>query len=321
MVELIKLEDLATNLRIVSREPNVILIRVRNSNYIAKIKIPFEPSPELASLIGHALGDGHIAKTTFDYTNKNKGLIEEVEAHCKNLFQIKGRIIYRRDAYEIFFPLVVAKLLFLCGAPKGRKTTQQIHLPNWIVYGSHEIKSSFLRALFDDEGWVGVTPGNFTIGFAQNKKEDLIGNHRKYMEQIKSMVQEFGIKTSGIFKIPQKNNSIQLGFKIIGRGNIERFLHGIGFTHKEKQDKASKILISYKQIQYSKKEAKTKVLETLQTYGPLRSGHLGVLLNRDQKTIWKHLHKLVEKDLVTKIGTKNKVLWQLKNNINPNNKI
>ena len=53
----------------------------------------------------------------------------------------------------------------------------------------------------------------------------------------------------------------------------------------------------------------------------MRSGHLGILLHRDQKTIWKHLHKLAKIGLVTKIGSKNNVLWGLENNINPNNKI
>ncbi len=60
-----------------------------------------------------------------------------------------------------------------------------------------------------------------------------------------------------------------------------------------------KVLNGYKQIQYSKREAKIKVLEALKN-GFLKSKQLGLMLNRDQKTMWKHLHKLAEMGLVMK---------------------
>jgi intein/homing endonuclease len=297
-------------------------IELNKSKYKIRIKFPIEACTELASLLGHALGDGHIKKNgeQFQYFNKNKELVDNVRKDIRKIFGIDLKTHLRKDSYIycIYAPAIVAKILITFGAPMGRKTTKDIVVPEWIIKGSTKIKKFFIRALFDDEGWVGVTQGNFAIGFGQNKKDNLIESHRRYMEQIKNMLQEFGIETSEVFERSKKGDSIQLGFKIIGYDNIKKFLDEIGFGHKLKQEKSLRILNEYKQIQYSKRKAKLKVLEALRN-GPLRSKQLGLLLNRDQKTIWKHLNQLRKKNLVVKVGTKNKVFWKINdlNNINP----
>ncbi len=317
--ELIGLEDLKREFDVTCVDDFAYLKRGRHT---AKVKLPMKATPELASLFAHALGDGHIKKNKvqFCYVNKSKELIEHVKSCVEQTFGIAPTINFS-EKYQLYFvysPTIVARVLIMLGVPVSRKTIQEIMLPDWITKGSQEIKRAFIRALFDDEGWVGTTQGSFAIGFGQNKRRDLIGTHRKYLEQIRCIIQEIGIQTSEIFRISEKEDFIQLGFKIIGRDNIKKFLDEIGFNHKLKQEKLLHIINGYKQIQYSKREAKLKVLDALQN-GPLRSGQIGVLLKRDQKTIWKHLHKLAQRDLVTKIGTKNKVLWGLKNNINSNN--
>ncbi len=320
-MELISLEDLRKEFDVTCVDDIALLKRGRHT---AKIKLPLKATPELASLFGYVLGDGHVKKNKvqFCYVNKSKELVEHITSCVKQTFDIEPTINFS-EKYQLYFvysPTVVARILIMLGAPVSRKTIQEIMLPDWITKGSQEIKRAFIRALFDDEGWVGITQGSFAIGFGQNKRRDLIETHKKYLEQIRCIIQEIGVQTSEIFRRSEKEDFIQLGFKIMGRDNIKKFLDEIGFNHKLKQEKLLHIINGYKQIQYSKHEAKLKVLGALQN-GPLRSKHLGTLLNRDQKTIWKHLHKLADKGLVTKIGTKNKVLWGLKNNINPNNKI
>lgn len=320
-MELISLQDLQKEFNVTCVDGIALLKRGR---HIAKIKLPLKATPELASLFGYVLGDGHVKKNKvqFCYVNKSKDLVEHITSCVKQTFDIEPAINFS-EKYQLYFvysPTVVARILIMLGAPVSRKTIQKIMLPDWVTKGSQEVKRAFIRALFDDEGWVGITQGSFAIGFGQNKRRDLIESHKKYLEQIRHIIQEIGIQPSEIFQKSEKENFIQLGFKIVGRENIKNFLDEVGFNHKLKQEKLLRIINGYKQIQYNKREAKLKVLDALKN-GPLRSGHLGVLLNRDQKTIWKHLHKLVQRDLVIKIGTKNNVLWGLKNNINPDNKI
>ncbi len=59
--ELIDLGILKSNFKISFRNRDEINLRSGSGN-IATIKIPFEVTPELASLFGHSLGDGHIKK-------------------------------------------------------------------------------------------------------------------------------------------------------------------------------------------------------------------------------------------------------------------
>jgi len=287
---------------------------IKKGKCIIKIKLPIKTTPEIASLFGHALGDGHIKKdkNQFQYFNKAKELTVNVVTCIKQIFSIEPTLHFRDDSeiYCIYAPSIVARILVMLGAPEGRKTTRDFRLPEWIVKGSVEVKKAFIRALFDDEGWVGITQSSFAIGFGQNKKESLIENHRIYMNQIVSIIYDLGIKTSEIFKRSSDKDSIQLGFKIMGRDNIKKFLDQINFIHNIKQEKLSKILNQYKQFQYGKKEAKLKILEVLKN-GQLRSKRIGELLSRDQKTIWKHLNQLRKRNLVAKIGTKNKVFWKL----------
>ncbi len=319
--ELISLEDLQKEFDVVYTDN---IAHLKRGRHIAKIKLPLKATSELASLFGYVLGDGHIKKNKvqFCYVNKSKELVDHITNCAKQVFDIEPTINFS-EKYQLYFvysPTVVARILIMLGAPVSRKTIQEIMVPDWIMKGSQEIKKAFIRALFDDEGWVGTTQGSFAIGFGQNKRKDLIETHKKYLEQLRCIIQEIGVPTSEIFRRSEKEDFIQLGFKIIGRDNIKKFLDEIGFNHKLKREKLLRIINEYKQVQYGKREAKLKVLDALQN-GPLRSGYLGVLLKRNQKTIWKHLHKLAQKGLVTKMGTKNNVLWGLKNNINPNDKI
>lgn len=87
----------------------------------------------LARLVGHAFADGHIHKTKnyFIYVNSNK----------------------------------VGKQLAKKGAPVGSKVLQAIRIPEWIINGATDIKSAFLSAIYDDEGYFRDTPTSRQIVF------------------------------------------------------------------------------------------------------------------------------------------------------------
>ncbi|MBS3055176.1 MAG: hypothetical protein J4452_01655 [Candidatus Aenigmarchaeota archaeon] len=307
---LTNLEDVSGKFKSVHIDNGFVFIKV--GKYTAKIKIPFRVSKELASLYGHVLGDGHIKKDEqhFHYVNKNKDLIEEVKSEVKNIFAVETMEYFRenKQIYDLNFPVVIAKLLVLLGFPKGRKSIQILSIPEWLKNESVDIKAAFIRALFDDEAWVEIKQGGFCIGFGQNKNVNLLQYHKNYIEEIRNILSQLGVNSSKIFQKSQKGDSIQLGFKILGLQNLTNFNSKIGFLSENKQKRLEFVLNNFKQIQFGKKEAKLKILEKLNV--PMKSKELAFLLNRDQKTIWKHLHQLHRKNLVTKIGTKNKVFWK-----------
>lgn len=288
-----------------------------------RMKLPLTASKELASLVGHIFGDGHIEKCGMksDFVNKNIELINEVKGNIKFLFGIDIKEHFRKEnsIFELFIPATIAKIFVFLGIPDGRKTTQEFNVPEWIRGGSLEIKASFIRAIFDDEAWVEKAQGGFCIGFGQNKRAALLESHREFLEEIRTILRELEINSSNIFERSEKDDSIQLGFKIIGLPNLLNFSSRIGFTSSEKARRLNFIMNNFRQIQFGKKEAKLKILEELKN-GQMKSKELGERLNRDQKTVWKHLNQLRKRNMVIKIGTKNKVFWGVNNlnNINPN---
>ncbi len=313
-MKLIGLEDLPNTIKIVGTKNN--MVQLKSGRNIATLTFPIESNVHLAVLIGHILGDGHLHKDQrhFHFANKSIELINEVKELVKIIFGIRRKEVLRHDKeiFDLNFPAIVARLLILCGAPTGRKTTQSFSIPTWIKNGDIKIKSAFLRALFDDEAWVETAQGGFCIGIGLNKKVNLLNSHFKFIDDIKEILLELGIKTTNTFKRSQNDDSVQLGFKIIGLENLKNFNENIGFVHRIKQEKLNFIINNFKQLQFSKKEAKFKILKELGNR-QMKSRELANKLNRDQKTIWKHLNQLHKKNLVIKIGTKNKVFWKANN--------
>jgi len=320
MVEkLIELEDLERNFKVVNIENNFACVKLHKGRYVVRIELPFRPNKKLALLFGHILGDGCI-KTKEEnvyYTNKSKDLIEEFKVAIKELFGIEAKENFNkaRRFYEVYPPKIVARLLVLCGFPKGEKTKLPIKIPDWIKNGTNEIKAAFIRALFDDEATIVNSKGNHVISFGMNKKKTLLGAHKIFMEDIQEILLTFGIRPNKIFMRKQPGDSLQLGFHIYGRYNLIKYLENIGFSDTKKQEKLIAAIDSYKG--YGKNEIKMRITEMLKANKRLRTKDLCNIFNRDQKAIWKNLNKLrieglVDKVLIKKKGPIEKVFWKIK---------
>ncbi len=327
-MKLIGLEDLKNYFRVVKIENDFAYLKLKYGRYILKVKLPFETNKKLASLLGHILGDGCIKSKEENvyYTNKSKELIEEVKIIIKELFGIDAKENFNRERefYELYPPKIVAKFLVLCGFPKGEKTKQELYIPDWVKNGSDEIKSAFIRSLFDDDSSVINSKRNCVISFGLNKMKSLANSHRAFMEDIRQILLSLGLYPNEIFARKQPGDFIQLGFHMYGRYNLIKFLEKIGFTHKGKQQNLIKAIDSYNS--YGKNEAKRRILDALRINGRLTTRDLRKIINRDGDVIWKNVNKLVkegyvEKILISKRGPVEKVLWELKNNINNNNKV
>jgi len=320
--ELIGLEDLEKNFRIIKIENNAAFLKLHYGRYTIKVRLPFTPNEKLASLFGHILGDGCIKSKEENayYTNKSKELKNEFKQAIEELFgiQVKENFNEERQFYEVYSPKTIAKFLVLCGFPKGQKVEEIITIPNWIKNGSNEIKIAFVRALYDDEGTVINSKRNFIVSFGMNKKKSLLESHRLFMEEIRKILISLEINPNEIFERKQPGDCAQLGFHIYRRYNLIKFSQIVGFTDRNKQEKLLNAIGSYKT--YGRYEAKMRILEALKTNDGLRTKELCQIVKRDRDVIWKNMNRLVKegsakKILISKRGPIEKVLWKI-NNLN-----
>lgn len=206
----------------------------------------------LARLIGHAFGDGNIHKNKryFSYINSNKQMQREVENIVRNIFgkvslckvtSISGTPIYQ-------YSNKVGKYLADKGAPVGSKVLQEIQIPKWIESGNTNIKSAFLGAVFDDEGYFRDSPKCRQIVFKAAKCLKLKRNLEEYLGQLISILESLNIETSGIRSDQIKKNKggtemISLRFWITKSENFHTFQKRIEILHSEKKKKLNNILL------------------------------------------------------------------------------
>ncbi|MBI2543154.1 MAG: hypothetical protein HYW24_03140 [Candidatus Aenigmarchaeota archaeon] len=230
------------------RETEKHVTGIAYSKHMVKVKLPIIASTELASLVGHAIGDGHASTERFKYINKSKELTSEVKQFTKEIFGIDGRDFIYKDCFGIEYPGIVGRLLSLIGVPLGRKVIQEIKISEWIKSGSKEIKSAFIRALFDDEGSFVLGKHQKFISISMYKRKELVGSHLEFLEELRGILIELGIRPSKIsFKKDWKDTK-EFGFRIYSKQSLMSFYTHVGFTHKIKNHELSYYIENYNNL-------------------------------------------------------------------------
>ena len=233
-------------------ENNISAVKLQTGK-APHIGLPLRPSPQLASLVGHALGDGHIKSNyEFVYVSKDDCLGNNVATFGKNVFGL-SKIIKTNSASgvkRIYFPRIVGRFLCLAGAIRGNKTLQSFATPNWIKNGSNEIKRAFLRALYDDEACVRASKNSNDITFVMCKHEELITSLEGFLEELKHLLNEFKIRTGQMllrarYGDKEGRQKVEMGFTICGKWNLVAFQKEIGFCHPNKSRKLNNAIHSY----------------------------------------------------------------------------
>ncbi len=220
--------------------------------------LPLNTSPKLSRIIGHLIGDGNLSKDVFVgdfrfYGSKHK--LIRIRKDIKDIFNIKPKQFYSRKGGFVlkYNNSVIARSLNIIGVPRGNKVEQSFRVPLWIRKGNSKIKRAFLVAICDDElsspridkrGYVEALRLKF------NKEEEFIKEGMQFMEDIRDMLSNFGVKCSNIkinnSKYISRNNGVNrsIYFNISSkRGNLINFADKVGFyNEKEKQDKLLNIL-------------------------------------------------------------------------------
>ncbi|MBU2560899.1 MAG: hypothetical protein KKD17_01280 [Nanoarchaeota archaeon] len=218
----------------------------------------------LASLVGFAMCDGNITqnltKTRFFFRRKNDA--EKFINDFKRVFNKESGLLRHSTVGESFVVTIcksaeISKLLNNLGAPAGNKTTRSFLIPDWIYRGPDEIKKAFLSTVIGNEG---SAPSNrkWRIQFVLSKSEEHVANLVDFLNQIRSMLNHFGISTSHIQLRKQPGRQFCGRFYIKGRENLHKF---------------------YKRFEFSYASEKQEVLEDLMRTKPLRSAVCDDLVN------------------------------------------
>ena len=214
-------------------------------------------SPRLARIVADITGDGHLQlkgwRGLVSFYSNEPEEIYRINKDFVTLFGINGHVYEdnrktrKNTQYKIFFiSKDLAKFFQKIGVPPGNKSNAVFEIPEWVQKGSGKIKSGYLRGMYSGEGYIYSTRQKenklrWRIGIEQYKNEKLKEVGKNFMEQLRAMLSELGIKSS-----PPRidgSNIRKDGTKSIGiRFDIEKssfgnFYKHVGFDSRKKQEK------------------------------------------------------------------------------------
>lgn len=258
----------------------------------------------IARITGHLFGDGWVTldKKRMIYTMGFSGEIDnlkEIQEDLESLSIKYSNIHSRKTKSRINNKEVIGttnsflcadkrliRLLLALGIVTGYKTKQKIEVPKWIANGPLEIKKEFLGALFGSEA---TTPAEkkksanfYSIRFSVNKIDSLKQNAYDYMDQIKKILNEFGVVVSQIKEREgnmwkdNKTKTIKLQLTISNEDyNMVRFYENIPFRYSPKKfRKGLRILYYLKDKAHTKSFRNKKQILALKLHKEGHSNHI-----------------------------------------------
>jgi len=211
---------------------------------------PLYPSETLAGIVADITADGHIGKCLVQFIAKNERDLYFFQNRISKIFGVRGKIRTSPSNPSVKECLIgcnsISKILRLCGAPYGAKVMQEFEVPKWILNGSRGVKTSYLKRLFDCEGSVIQQRKRVRMVFKMHKRNELLENHEKYLNQLRGMLAEFNVKTTKPYRVGytlRKDGikTIGLAFEILGTrktpDSVISYHKHIGFDNRRKKER------------------------------------------------------------------------------------
>ena len=277
-------------------ESNISEIRANVGLSIYSPKLPIIENSALYRIIAHILADGFAGKgKTPYYANMSSTLRNQFKKDLEIFGKMK---IYERIPNTtpiVCFPKTVSDIL---AHLFDVQFTHPNRVPESIFSASSKCRSSFLRAIFDDEGSISVgltvTIHNYVI-----------------MRQIKRLLTMFDIKSSKVMIHINIEQTDKIYLQVL-RKSFESFRKHIGFNHPEK---AAKLNFA---IKTKGRKTRTRhplyfeqrILEILET-SPSHTIDIANELLLTYTGLMPHLERMLDEGLLVKRGYSNRVLWDL----------
>ncbi len=185
------------------------------------------------------MGDGHISENKqkmyffFRYIKDAEEFVNDFKSFFPNEKIVIKKATY---CYEVFVCRKhLSSLLENLGAPLGNKVKKPFLIPDWIYHGLDDIKKAFLSVVYGNEG-AKPQDNRWRIQFVISKNKENIENLLIFLNQIRSMLNHFGISSSHIQLRTQKGRAFCGRFYIKGKDNLHKFYNLLEFSYaKEKQ--------------------------------------------------------------------------------------
>jgi hypothetical protein len=198
---------------------------------------------ELAYFVAKIMGDGHLSKNlgSCSFSDENQSSIEKLQKLMikyfgldKNQFKIRRVEAWGKSWKLDVFDSLFSRLLYVAGAPKGKKVETPFHIPKWINK-NNKYSLVFLQGILEDElTTVKIENKNYAVGlqFKMAKMEDLLPKHYLFMRQIKKKLEDLGIECGNLSTIRsnKKAKTWDVYFAIQrNKRNIICFKENVGF--------------------------------------------------------------------------------------------
>jgi hypothetical protein len=217
-------------------------------------KFPIKVNKEFISIIGHICGDGSIPLSKkrsgipFCYSNSQEELIEIFKGMVRRVFgdiepnitTRDGKPNYKRPNYYLRYPTILSVITLTVF--KGK--TDPLEFPDHLVK-KNEHKISFLKAIYEDEGYVSDKDKNIVLRMKS----------REFIYGCKNILKELEIKSGKVF---QSKNKSYFGIKIAEGKSIRNFNKAIKLIHHLKKERIDNIIkIGWKFSRCNKNEQQT----------------------------------------------------------------
>ncbi len=273
-------------------------------SYIKPSAFPIKLDENMAALIGHAFSDGHV-KRVFSYSNTERKLVNKVIMLVQKL-PINNLTMnsWVHNAKIIRFSSLVKDILAYAGSPIGNKIITETEIPRWIKKGNKKKKTSFIQAIFDDEGHVGKKDRAVSMCFSKNIS--LRRNLEEVLCDIRVLLEGFGIKRStireGQYYEGKNGKTMNLKLTFYGYQNLKTFQRSIGFTHPKKQKRLDKWVKNIQVIKLNAEERLFNFFEVLENHPLITAKELAKRVKMDHKAVLGFLNKMRIKGYVGNIN-------------------
>ncbi|MBI2141796.1 hypothetical protein HYU16_05245 [Candidatus Woesearchaeota archaeon] len=308
------------------------VIELRN----LKPNLPFNlNTKEGAEIRAAFLSDGHNDKNPAgkpQYCALEKELHVRLIELCGIVFgAFKAKTIFNNRSYITRFPAVLGSALKLSGVPRGSKQIANCYVPKDIFLGSKQIQTAYLRRCFDDEGDVCFdSHGKRAVRLARSvdittscnwnnlpsekwiryNLPDTIRNNLLFGEWLLLLRLKIDARfyPEGIYLSKNKQITAKWRIQIGQQDNVRRFSNLIGFNLRNKKEKLSKMINSYKFRKLPNGEGRKQALffirKVYNEKGYFQFNDLGKELvagGRSHDLAGMYLKEFIERGLISKV--------------------
>jgi len=169
---------------------------------------------------------------------------ENFSNDCKKFWNIDMKPYYGTNAYYVYIPSSIARLMVALGSPVGRKTAQSFRIPDFIYDLTPSLKWEFISGLFTGDGSApkaqhGLRCSRSLVLSLNSEKSVAKKFSRGFMLDLKNILNELGIGVSNPiirWNTPRISKNGKITYNVIIRiltekGNMKRFLENVKYRY------------------------------------------------------------------------------------------